>query len=148
MNDVPRKRPEGSIVQTLLFMMLSAALAIGFIYLLLAFVGLAWTPWSCLTTSDRTISNLAGFDFEIVRTDCSTIAKTASMSVTISRLGQSHQTTILRYDPAWNDDGPEITAIDQHTVRISIPKMRYIDFSMNRVGELNIVYDMGHILNP
>jgi hypothetical protein len=132
---------EGSVVHTIGMMILMAGGAAGLAYVFLAVAGLAWTPWICLTTTSRTIPNLAGLDFRIVRTDCSMIAKTASMSVMISRPGETHQTTILKYDPAWNDDGPEIAAIDGHTVRISIPKMSGIDFSMNRVGDLNIVYD-------
>ena len=69
-----------SFVKELLFWTLASAVTlVAILYLLLATVGLAPTPYDCITETRGRISGVSGFDFEISETDCDTLAKDAAI---------------------------------------------------------------------
>jgi hypothetical protein len=139
----------GSIFKKLLFwILLPSALFIALPYLILAMVGLAWTPWSCITEVRERVADVSGFDFEISETDCDTLAKDASISVFASRIGGVEKTLLLKYDPAGVNELPTITSIDQHSVSISIEKISDLIFHLDRLQELSVVYKIGLIEYP
>jgi hypothetical protein len=96
---------------------------LGPLYLLLAMVGLAWTPDTCITEIQKKIISPLGFYFVISETDCDLIAKNAAVTVYVSRTGQRSRAPLFKYDPAELDSSPELTVIDQNTIRISIPRV-------------------------
>src|ERR1700694_2487599 len=89
--------------------------ALGAVYLLLATIGLAPRPYTCLTETHEKISGLLGYDFEVSETDCSTLSKDASINVFASKTGQTDKVLLFKYDPAGVDPLPVITSVDRHT---------------------------------
>jgi hypothetical protein len=138
-------------LRSLLSLVASAlgALAVGVVavaavmYLLLAAVGLAWTPYSCLTTVHQRIAGLSGFDFEISETNCDLLAKEAAMSVFISKADQAKKTLLFKYVPPGFDAVPYITSLDEHAVQISIRRVPFVFCRRDKWQTLTVRYDIG-----
>jgi hypothetical protein len=124
------------------------AVTIGLIYLLLAMVGLAPRPDTCITEVHRKIVSPFGFEFEVSETDCDTLAKDTSISVYASRAGQTSKTLLFKYGPAGKDPDPQITAIDQSNVKISVARVSDIIFRKENWHGTTIKYDIGIIEYP
>lgn len=118
------------------------------IYLFLAMVGLAWTPSTCLTEERGRISGVSDHDFVISDTNCSTIAKDASVSVFVSLTDGTERTLLLKYSPVNDEFLPAITPVDRKTVLISIPVIASLIFHRDRVDDLTVRYDIGRIVFP
>jgi hypothetical protein len=139
----------GSFFRLLLFwILIPSAFFIVISYLILAMVGLAWTPYSCTTEVRERVAHVSGFDFEISETDCDTLAKDASISVFASRTGDMEKTLLLKYGPAGVNDLPTITSIDQHGVLISIEKVSDLIFHLDSLQELSLVYKIDVVEYP
>jgi hypothetical protein len=140
---------QGSLFKTLLlWTVIPTASLITITYLILAMVGIAWTPYSCTTEVRERFADVSGFSFEISETDCDTLAKDASISVFASRTGGVEKTLLLKYGPAGVDDLPTITSTDQHAVLISIKKISDLIFHRTRLKELSVVYKIDIIEYP
>jgi hypothetical protein len=137
-----------SFVKTSIFWIAVIAVPLGVFYLLLAAVGLAPTPYTCITEMHGKVSDVAGFDFEVSETDCDTLAKDASISVFASKAGQAHKTLLFKYGPAGGDPFPLITPIDQHSVQISVPWISDVIFRRDGLKDLSVVYKIGVIEYP
>src|SRR5262249_19255726 len=71
------------------------------IYFVLISLGLAPSLLrACITETHRNISGVSGFDFEISKTDSSTIGEDASISVFASRSRQARKVLLFKYDPS------------------------------------------------
>ena len=138
-----------SFVKELLFWTLASAVTlIAILYLLLATVGLAPTPYDCITETRGRISGVSGFDFEISETDCDTLAKDAAISIFASRPGQARKVLLFKFDPAYDDLMPVITSVDQHTVQISIPRISSLFLRREKLKDLFIIYKIDLIDHP
>lgn len=124
------------------------AVTIGPIYLLLAMVGLAPTPGTCITEIHRKIISPLGFYFEISETDCDTLAKDSAISVYASRTGQTGRTLLFKYGPAGKDPDPQITVIDQNTLELSIPRVSDVIFRQENWRGIIVKYHIGTIEYP
>lgn len=85
-------------------------------------------PWRgpiCVTESRKTITDPAGYDFEITDTYCSAIAHTAVAHIYGLKRGEPGRTLLFKYDPV------EITGLPE--VRISEDK---IVISVSWVGQI------------
>ena len=111
-------------------------------------VGLAWTPYTCITEVRGQIAGVSGYDFEISETDCDVLAKDAATSVFISRAGQTKKTLLFKYVPPGYDAIPSITAADEHTVQISIWRVPQILCRKDRWPTLAFRYVIGVVEYP
>ena len=137
------------LVRALLFWTLAPALTlVAFLYLLLATVGIARTPFDCITVTRGRIFGISGFDFEINETDCDTLAKTATISVFASRPGQTRKVLLFKFFPAYIDPLPVITAIDQDTVQISISEISSPFLRKDKLKDLSVIYKIDVIDYP
>lgn len=138
-----------AFVKTLLFWTFApAVILVAIIYLWLAMIGLAWTPYTCITETRKQISGVSGFDFEISETNCDTLAKDASISVFASISGQTKRVLLFKYGPAYIDLMPVITPVDKHTVQISIPEISDLIFRRDKLKDLTIRYKIDIIDYP
>ena len=145
-----------STLRSLLSIVVSSlgALAIGVMavavagYLLLAALGLAWTPYSCLATVHQRIAGLSGFDFEISETNCDFLAKEAEMDVFIAKAGQTQKTLLFKYVPPGFDAMPAIASLDDHTVQISIWRVPTILCRRDKWETLTVKYNIGVVDYP
>ena len=104
--------------------------------------------WRCLTEIHKTIVSPLGFYFVISETGCDSLAKDAAVTVFASRTGRKGRTPLFKYDPAELDSSPEITAIDQNTILISIPRVSSIFFRKYDWNGVSIRYDIGAVDYP
>jgi hypothetical protein len=118
---------------------------LGSAYLILASVGLAPTPYTCITETRKKIPNLSGFDFEITETDCSTLGEDASISVFVSKAGGNTKTLIFKYGPAVDGLLPSIVMHNEGNLSISIPIVSDVVFQEHKWQNISIAYNIGHI---
>jgi hypothetical protein len=116
-------------------------------FLLLAAVGL-WSPYACITTVHQRIAGLSGFDFEISETDCDFLAKEAATSVFIARAGQTKKVLLFKYVPPGFDAIPTITALDDHTIQLSIWRVPTIFCRKDKWETLTVRYNIGVVDYP
>ena len=121
---------------------------LGVAYLLLATVGLAPRPYTCLTETRGKISGLLGYDFEISETDCSTLSKDASISVFASKAGRTNKVLLFKYDPAGVDELPMLASVDQRTIQISVPRISIVMFGRDNWEDVSVIYSIGVIDYP
>jgi hypothetical protein len=121
---------------------------LGSAYLLLAAVGLAWTPYTCIIETRKKIPNLSGFDFEITETDCSTLGEDASVSVFVSKGGDRTKTLLFKYGPAVDNILPSIAVNKESNFLISIPRVSDVRFQEHRWQNMSIQYNIAHIDYP
>jgi hypothetical protein len=121
--------------------------ALSALYLLLASVGLAPTPSTCITEKRQSLS-LLEFNYEISETDCSTLGEDASISVFVSKVGRAEKVLLFKYGPAVVNQMPIITSIDSNTVRISITRISDIIFRRKNWEGLSVDYDIGVVDYP
>jgi hypothetical protein len=122
---------------------------LGVVYLFLAAVGLAWTPYTCIKETRQKISNLSGFDFEISETDCSTFGETASISIFVSTAGGHEKALLFKYGP--EDDGqllPSIVVSDRGNISISISEVADIVSQQRKWKNSSIYYYIGSVQFP
>jgi hypothetical protein len=136
------------LAKSSLRLVLWLAAASGIIYLSLLAGRSALQSHFCPTERLATISDVSGFDFEVSRTDCDMIAKEVWISVFASKPGQAGKALVFEYDPFWYERVPLITSLDQHTVKISIPKVSSVLFQRASWISLSIVYDIGVVVYP
>jgi hypothetical protein len=120
---------------------------LGGVYVLLATIGFVPTPYTCLTMTHDKISGLLGYDFEIGETDCSTLGEDASISVLVSKAGQTKEALLFKYDPA-GVTLPIITPLNDHTIKISVPRISIVMFRRDSWENLSVVYSIGSIDHP
>jgi hypothetical protein len=135
-------------VRRLLLWTMWPVLVLTAIYLYFAMMGLAPTPYDCITETRGRISGVSGFDFEISETDCDTLAKDAAISIFASRPGQARKVLLFKFDPAYDDLMPVITSVDQHTVQISIPRISSLFLRRDKLKDLFIIYKIDIIDYP
>jgi hypothetical protein len=123
-------------------------LTLGPVYWLATTIGLAPTSYYCDTEVRERISGVAGFDFEIIETDCDTLAKTATISVFASKPGRTRNVLLFKFFPAYVDLMPSITPVDQHTVQISIAEISSLFLRRDKLKELIVNYKIGVIDYP
>jgi hypothetical protein len=112
-------------------------------YVLLAGMQYVLTDYYfCNTEIYRELYDMSGFDFEISETDCDTLAKDASVSVLVSRHGETTKTLLFKYDPIYYLPLPSITLPDQRTIKISVPKVSSLFFERSSWNGLAITYDI------
>jgi hypothetical protein len=121
---------------------------LGSAYLILAAVGLAPTPYTCITETRKKIPNLSGFDFEITETDCSTLGEDASISVFVSKAGDNTKALLFKYGPAVDDLLPSLVVHNESNLSISIPIVSDVRFQEHRWRNMSIDYNIGHIDYP
>ena len=132
--------------QSFIVVVLLGAFAFGILSFVLAVTLWIWN--ACLTMEHQRISNVSGFDFEISETDCDLVAKDAAISVFISKAGQSKKTLLFKYVPPGYGTLPSITAIDDHTIKISIWRVPVIFCRKEKWQTLTIEYAIGVIDYP
>jgi hypothetical protein len=101
-----------------------------------------------MTESRKTIPDLSGLDFEISQTDCSTLGEDTSISVSVSKAGETKKTLLFKYGPAGLDPIPEIAVIDQQTIQISVQKISDLIFRRESWKGLSVEYNIGAIDYP
>lgn len=117
-------------------------------YLVLARLGLIWTPYTCITETRQKILNLSGYDFAITETDCSTIVEDASVSVYVSVTGERGRALLFKYGPASDTILPSITVSDRGHISISIPVIADVYLQRHRWCKASIDYDIGRVIYP
>jgi hypothetical protein len=76
-----------------------AVTTVALIYLLLVMVGLAPTPYDCITETRGRVASVSGFDFDIREAYCDTLAKTATISVFASRSDKTRRALLFKFFP-------------------------------------------------
>ncbi len=105
-------------------------------------VGAAFDYWKagvCLTEVLASVSGVAGFDFEVSTTNCWHSPETG---VFVSKLGQSSKTLLFLYSSL---EVPDITSVDEHTIRITVGTIDSIFCRKDTWEGLTIKYDIGGI---
>jgi len=105
----------------------------------------------------KTISNLSSMRFEVVYTNCDTLAKEDSVTVYVSRVtvsGESlfarwsnRKTAIFKYVPG-RTDAPSIEAVSDNRILISIPDVSFVYSQVSQWRNVQIDYKIGHIDYP
>jgi hypothetical protein len=137
-----------SFARTPIWWIVGPVAALAAVYIFLASVGLAPTPHTCVTENLETVHNVAGFDFEISETDCSTLGEDSSISVFAFKPGQTGKTLLFKYGPAGVNPMPVITSVDPHTVQISVPRISDLILRRDSWEGLSINYNIGIIDYP
>jgi hypothetical protein len=82
-------------------------------------IGLVPLAGQCIDEVRKSVrTQIASFD--IIETDCDTLAKEATISIYAKSLDGKHHTLILRFDPS-TDDLPGIAAVSSDRVAITVP---------------------------
>jgi hypothetical protein len=137
-----------AFLKRLFFLAIWATVVLVPTYLYLVMLGLDPTANFCITEVRGRISGVSGFDFEIIETNCDTLAKDVSISVFASRPGRPKKVLLFEFDPAYDDLMPVITLVDQHTVRISIPRISSLILRREKLKGLTVIYQIGVIDYP
>jgi hypothetical protein len=113
---------------------------------------------SCITETEATKSNVAGWDFEVEDTNCDTLAKDEAVRVFAIRSEGSRSSwgrffarrrLVFQYDPGNQDElVPVITAVGKNSILISIPRVSSIYEENKQVGGTTVVYDIKRIDYP
>ncbi|HWE85275.1 MAG TPA: hypothetical protein VG267_10050 [Terracidiphilus sp.] len=113
---------------------------------------------SCITETEASLSNVAGWDFEVEDTNCDTLAKDEAVRVfairsdanlsSLTRL-LARRRLVFQYDP-WNQDElvPSITATGKNNILISIPRVSYIYKKNSLIGRTAVAYDIKKVEYP
>jgi hypothetical protein len=116
-------------------------------------------PDVCLSENQMTIPNLSGMKFEVIYTNCDTLAKEEEISVYVSGAdvnGESvlakwsnRRTVLFRYDP-WSNDTPlpSIQAAGNDRILISVPRVSSVDLQTRKWRNVTIDYNIGDIEYP
>ena len=93
-------------------------------------------------------AHVAGLDFKFVDMSCDILAKSEAISIFASKAGAASggDVEIFKYDGPMVP--PTITEIDPHTIRISVGAISFVYFAKKRLGDIAILYDIGHISYP
>jgi len=124
--------------------LIGVAVLYGIVYMLLTAALEFWVSGVCLTEELANFPNVSGFDFEVSETDC---WHSPDITVFVSNAGQRKKTPLFTY-AADAHPVPAITSIDEHTVQMSIRKVRVIYCRRNKWEDLTIKYDIGFIEYP
>jgi hypothetical protein len=114
-------------------------------------------PGVCMTEKLKTIPDLSDMNFEIIYTNCDTLAKEDSVSICVSRaLGKeasfferwfNKKTLIFKYVPG-RSDTPSIKVSDNGRILISIPNISSIYVQSREWRHVSIEYAIGHVEYP
>jgi hypothetical protein len=118
------------------------------IYLMLAFLDLAPTPWTCLTEKRASIVDLSGYDFSIRETNCDAIGKSDWMSVYISHTGKSEHALIFEYDPMEQNPIPILSFDPEGNFLITIASVATVLHEEHEWRGRKITYKIGKEYYP
>ena len=99
------------------------------IYLPLGWIGVVWTPYSCITEELGRLAGVSGFNFEIIETDCVWPGSNPIVSVYVSRPGRVNKTLLMEYGPVNEETLPVISSTGPNAVQISITAISSLFFS-------------------
>ena len=140
-----------SLGKAALALVVSTVGAVFVIYLFLAFVGIAWSPYTCLTDTAKGISGPSGHGFEISETSCSGVGKGPSeISVFVSRADPRKKALLFKYE-AMHDGNPDalpiITTVDERTAKITVKHVASIICRTGKWQTLTIDYSIGRVVD-
>ena len=124
--------------------LIGAAIVLGTLFALLETARQVLIRTGCFTEVLGSSSGISGFDFEVSETDC---WHSPAVSVFVLLPGGSKRTRIFQYVRD-TESGPTIVPIDEHTVRVSLPRAIEIDCQTQKWGRLTIKYDIGPVRYP
>lgn len=110
--------------------------------------------WACSSETRMTLPDISGGEFEVIYTNCDTVAKDESISVYVSARSWvakllAKKTLLFRYDPAIsNSPLPSIKPSGQNRILISIPRVSSISFQSRKWGAIEVDYEIGKIDYP
>lgn len=139
-----------------------------YIFKLILAVGLIYSAWTIFrfvvfrhVCEAETVKQqeFSGFKFEVIYTNCDTLAKEEDVSVYAEKKlssvtwffpNQRNQRTLLfSYDPGRYDSPlPEITSPTQSTILISIPEVSEIHQETREWAGMSIKFDVGKVDYP
>jgi hypothetical protein len=109
---------------------------------------LAWKGLgACITSTREAVNNLSGYDILVTETNCDSIAKTDSVSVSISQPGASVRDLIFEYDPV-DGSSPPSFALDGGILFISTPAVSEVFHQQREWRDVSIRYQIGKIAFP
>ncbi|MFZ5784271.1 MAG: hypothetical protein ACOY4R_29090 [Pseudomonadota bacterium] len=135
--DVPLNKLTFSIRRAVPWLV--AATIAGVIYVLLWW--LFYHPFECVTTELGKFTNILGHDIEVSETDC---WHDPLVSIRVTRPGDQRRIVVFRY-AGGGTVMPTITTIDEHTIRISIPRVSFIDCRRDTFETLQIEFNIGSV---
>ena len=94
------------------------------------------------------ISGVSGHDFVISARYCFGFGADSTVSVFISWHGRGEKTLLFRYDPVTEEDLPVIVSVARHRILIAVRDISSLIFRRDRVNNLIITYDIGHVHFP
>lgn len=124
--------------------LIGVAVHYGIVYMLLIAALEFWMSRVCLTEVLANFPNVSGLDFEVSETDC---WHSPDITVFVSNAGQGKKAPLFTYTGDAHPV-PAITSIDEHTVQMSIRKVRVIHCRRNKWEDLTIKYDIRFIEYP
>jgi hypothetical protein len=128
---------------------IAVGIGVGFCSLPLVILLWLFVGGACITETREKFSNISGFNFEVIETDCDLIAKDASISVLVSRGARTRQTLLFKYDPGGAPVPlPVIRLVGANSVRISVPRVSSLFYRTDHWETLSIDYDIGAIEFP
>jgi hypothetical protein len=104
---------------------------IGAIYMVLASIEFAPSPFACLTATRKTIVNPSGYNLAVTETDCGTLAKSDRIKVLVSAWPEAPHDLIFEYDPSEPDSLPAIKIAPDGDLSISLATVGTV-FVQNR----------------
>jgi hypothetical protein len=116
-------------------------------YLVSAMYGL-WTPYTCITDTIQQMSNLSGYDFKVVETDCSTLGEDAAVKVYISFTGRKRAVLLFKYGPSGVNPYPSIAVPERDRVSISVPEVSDVFLERHKWLGISVDYHIGHAMQP
>jgi hypothetical protein len=102
----------------------------------------------CITESDKKITDLSGFDFEITTTYCSGFAKSEHTKIYASKSGERGQTLLFEYDPIYFIELPTISIPEKTRIIIAVARVSSIVTSRDEWRGMKIEYNIGEISYP
>ncbi len=131
--------------RAILFVLLFIVLPLAPYYFALWMIGMVWPFNHCITEVRGHARGIMGLDFEFSEVVCTTLGNDASITVFASRSGRKERTAIFKFAPAFANEMPRITKIDERTLSISIDRVLLIYFRKEDWEGISIVYSIGKI---
>jgi hypothetical protein len=97
---------------------------IAVIYVVLGGIGLVPLPGQCIDEVRKSVRTQTA-SFDIVETDCDTLAKEATISIYATSVNGKDHALILSIDPG-SDDLPGIAAVSSDRIAITVPGASYV----------------------
>lgn len=138
------------IIGRWIMILLASIIIVTPIYIFLVFEHVFPPPFDlCVRETRKTYTNLHGFSFIVVDSDCDMFAHTEFIDVYATTVGVQGRTRLFQYGAGSYDDPlPDIFVSDRNDISIRVAEVSYVNFQLREWQGRKIAYDIGKIHIP